>query len=53
MVSYKLMRSKSSNYPWVLTKSYPGYFNYVHCTQAQVDAAMSMEALYHEGLKNG
>lgn len=55
MPQYKLIRmtNKSSKYAWVLTKAYPGFFNYVYCTQAQVDAAESMEALYHEGLNNG
>lgn len=39
MVEYKLLAYKNrfSKYKWVVTRTYPGFFDYRYCIQADVD----------------
>lgn len=56
MIEYKLNKSgnKHSRYPYVIIKSYPGFFNYYHCTQADVDMYKhDLPALYQASKDNG
>lgn len=55
MIEYKVIRNgnRRSRYPWVIIKSYPGYFNYFYCTDKQVKTITNLEQLYKEARKNG
>lgn len=55
MIEYKLVRNenKQSGYPWLIIKSYPGFFHYFYCTDKQVKTITNLEQLYKEARKNG
>ncbi len=54
MIEYKLVRNenKSSRYPWVIIKSYPGFFQYYFCTEKQKKKYTNLAELYKEAFKN-
>lgn len=54
-IEYKLIKNgnKASKYPWVITKSYPGFFNYFYCSDKQKKAFPDLAQLYKEARKNG
>lgn len=54
-IEYKLIRNenKASKYPWVIIKSYPGFFHYFYCSDKQKKDFPNLADLYKEASKNG
>ena len=53
MIEYKLIKSKSRRYPFVLIKSYPGFFNYCHCKAEDVEKHKeNLAELYKVSINN-
>lgn len=55
MIEYKVIRNENrqSGYPWIIIKSYPGFFSSFYCTGKQVKTITNLEQLYKEARKNG
>lgn len=56
MIEYKLVKSnnRGARYPFTIVRSYPGFFNYYYCTQADVDEYKDdLPKLYEVSRKNG